>query len=118
MNLPDSATFMHRCSSDGEFMLAARHWNGGIRLLIGETLLGFSLEDGVPVPGDADSNVIQFSGSEAVWQKVTSAVPERFHNDLMANVSTGSGFALHDRSKSRRPSGGKLPLASGGRLSP
>lgn len=93
MNLPDTATFIERCQQDGEFMLAARHWNGGLRLRIGDAVLAVALDDGKPSDTELPaSNLIEFSGEPAVWEKVLSDLPERFHNDLMANISTASGL--------------------------
>jgi len=92
IELPSSADWAAACRSDGEFKLAARHWDGGIRLVIGERALDLALRDGIPSAGVADHGVIEFAGTEAVWQQVLEATPPRFHNDVMANVSAGAGL--------------------------
>ena len=54
------------------------------------------VEDGRPVAGlpNGTDGVISFSAQTAVWDEITQAVTKRFHNDLMANASTGSGITL------------------------
>jgi pimeloyl-ACP methyl ester carboxylesterase len=82
------------CAGDGEFQQAARHWNGGLRLNIGDAQLGICLSDGevsAGVPQDAPG-VVEYSGAETVWQDVLAEVPKRFHNDLMANMAVGQGL--------------------------
>ena len=44
--LPSSAEWAARCVSDSEFMLAARHWTGGLRLAIGDDALVLGLQEG------------------------------------------------------------------------
>jgi pimeloyl-ACP methyl ester carboxylesterase len=39
--------------------------------------------------------MIEISGSVEVWEKVLGANPERFHNDVMANISQGCGLQRH-----------------------
>lgn len=92
LNLPSSEEWSARCANDGEFMLAARNWNGGLEITVGETKLKVGVADGQPGKTDVTDNVIQFSGDESVWEKVLAEVPERFHNDLMANMSHGLGI--------------------------
>lgn len=96
MNLPNSDDWARRCAGDGEFRLAMRHWNGGLRLRIGESELGLHLKDGVlqagiPAPG---RGVVAFGGETDVWQQILAARPTRFFNDVMSNVSTGNGLVL------------------------
>ena len=38
------------CAADGEFMLAARHWTGGLRLRIGDEALELTVQDGAVTP--------------------------------------------------------------------
>ena len=92
MNLPTSEEWTQRCANDGEFMLAARNWDGGIALSVGETRLKVGVAGGKPGAGEVTSNLISFSGEEAVWEKVLAQVPDRFHNDLMANISHDLGI--------------------------
>ena len=93
LDLPDSDEWLQRCRGDGEFVLAARHWSGGLKLNIDEQVLQISVADGEPVSGDADSDgLITFSGAASVWQEVLAAVPTRFNNDVMANLMQGGGL--------------------------
>ena len=39
--LPEAIAWAALCRDDGEFMLAARHWNGGISISVGERELSF-----------------------------------------------------------------------------
>lgn len=94
MALPSSEEWKSRCHKDGEFMLAARHWDGGLKLNIGNSTLELFLCDGEL--GDSTDNsagVVSYSGDSEVWEKVLAEVPERFHNDLMANLSSGLGIS-------------------------
>ncbi|MFK7916196.1 MAG: alpha/beta fold hydrolase [Pseudomonadales bacterium] len=50
------------------------------------------MEDGVPRAGVEGSEDLVFSGSEETWQRLLAGPPERFYNDLMANLSTRSGL--------------------------
>ena len=80
-----------RCLSDSEFQLASRYWTGGVRLEIGEKLLGLTLEDGdlqAKVP-ESGPGVVTVSGPAAIWDKVRSDNPPRFLNDI--NIATGKG---------------------------
>src|SRR5258708_5317959 len=74
-----------RCAADGEFLIAARFWTGGLRLEIGGRALGFAIAGGAPTPDDpvADApGVITLSGPESVWAQLLAARPPRFANDL------------------------------------
>lgn len=93
LSLPTSTEWKERCRNDGEFQLAARHWDGGLRLNIGDTVLELFLNDGdLADSTDSADKVLEFSGDTAVWEKVLAAIPERFHNDVMANLSLGLGI--------------------------
>ena len=94
MQLPSSEEWRERCAGDGEFMLAARHWDGGVQLKIGDEILGMAVVDGQPSAGPAEGpGTIAFTGDTMTWQNVLAAVPERFNNDLMANISHAQGLA-------------------------
>lgn len=93
--LPTAREWAADCADDGEFVLAARHWTGGLKLTIGESELYLALENGA-VSADATpghDGLIEFSGAPDVWEQVLAAVPPRFHNDVMANISSGLGLA-------------------------
>ena len=93
LKLPSSKAWQALCRVDSEFMLAARHWNGGLVLNMGDQTLAMFLNDGV-VSGapDKPASIISYSGDTSVWQGLLQAVPPRFHNDLLANLSAGLGI--------------------------
>ncbi len=91
ISLPTSAEWAQRCAADGEFQLAARHFNGGVKLAIGNHTLEFGLVDGVPGAARGEG-ILEYHGEEAVWREILAATPKRFHNDLMANLSLGLGI--------------------------
>ncbi len=91
--LPTAKQWAKSCAEDGEFMLAARYWDGGLRLVIGEQPLELSVRSGNPDPhANLRGGVIEFAADPSVWEKILAAVPERFHNDVMANVMQGQGI--------------------------
>lgn len=92
--LPSSEQWAARCLADGEFQQASRGWSGGLQLHIGTQNLALHMHDGQRSVDEANpEKVIQYRGDETVWQDVLSAVPTRFHNDLMANVSVAGGIS-------------------------
>ncbi len=95
LTLPNASEWSGRCHDDGEFMLAARHWDGGLRLKIDDSELLLAVSDGKPGVNSANGTegTVEFSGDSEVWQKVLAAVPERFNNDLMANLMQSQGLA-------------------------
>ncbi len=92
LTLPTAEHWAQQCAGDGEFTLAARHWDGGLTLKVGEDSLSLKLEAGAVSAGQASDGLIEFSGPEDVWARFLAATPPRFHNDVMANFSTGSGL--------------------------
>jgi len=91
--LPSSDDWANRCLNDGEFQLASRHWDGGVRLDVGDETLELSLTNGAKSATDDNAGgMIEISGSVEVWEKVLEANPERFHNDVMANIAQGCGL--------------------------
>lgn len=92
--LPSEAQWAERCCTDGEFRLAARHWTGGLALEIGERTLCLTLTDGHAAPGRASADdTLVYQGPADVWSRVLSALPPRFHNDLLANQTLGLGIS-------------------------
>ena len=82
--LPSTDTLAATCRADGELRMAVRYWTGGLRLLIGDEVTGFTatsgaVEPGVPEPGPG---VVTISGSAADWEPLLRAVPPRFCNDI------------------------------------
>lgn len=92
LNLPTSEEWCARCAADGEFKMASRHWNGGLRLTIDSNQLTLPVVDGVVSPGADVKNLIEFGGDEEVWGRVLTDVPPRFNNDLMANLIMEQGL--------------------------
>jgi pimeloyl-ACP methyl ester carboxylesterase len=79
------------CQGDGEFRLAARFWTGGLRLEIGGQVTGVVVIDGVVAAGAPDRDapgVITLTAAEPVWDRLLSARPPRFHNDLFSVVTS------------------------------
>lgn len=91
LNLPTSDEWSEMCGQDPEFQLAARFWTGALTLDIDGTKLNICVVDGNATP-DTPGPETSFSGTESVWQKIFEAIPERFSNDLMANVLQGRGL--------------------------
>jgi len=89
--LPTTADAAERCHSDGEFLLAARHWTGGYRVRIGDHLLGLTVKDGLPVEGvpEPGDGVIELSGAPEVWEPMLRTVPPRIANTVSIMVSAG-----------------------------
>jgi pimeloyl-ACP methyl ester carboxylesterase len=93
VTLPTIKEWVRRCEQDGEFMLAARYWNGGLQITVGDNSLRLPVLNGKPVATDDDTGrLIEFSGSDATWDRLLAVVPERFNNDLMANLMQGQGL--------------------------
>lgn len=92
--LPSSQQWADRCAADGEFRVAAKHWSGGLTLRIGDDALSLGVEGGHPGASVHQDNFVTYSAPKAVWAKILSPVPERFHNDLIANASAGAGVRL------------------------
>ncbi len=97
LQLPTSQQWASTCAQDGEFQQAARHWSGGLRLSIGDRQLELNLVDGTVQAGqpEDDARVIEYAGDESVWTELLAAIPKRFHNDLMANISVAQGLTLN-----------------------
>jgi len=87
----DQSTFAALCAADGEFILAAKGWTGGLRIDIGEAAVGVTVDDGdvsavIPVAG---SGVIALSASDEVWQPVLAAIPAPLKNCAYPLISRG-----------------------------
>lgn len=94
LSIPSSAEWQSRCQNDGEFLLAARHWNGGLRFKIGDKSIEVLLNDGQPASAAGDpASVLGLSGEPDVWEAVLESVPTRFNNDVVANITHGLGLA-------------------------
>ena len=91
LSLPDAAGWAELCNGDGEFALAARHWDGGLRISIGDATLSMTLGDGVASGADpgAGAGVLGFTGPPALWEKLLAAEPPPYHNDIAPLLANG-----------------------------
>ena len=96
MQLPSSDAWAGLCAEDGEFRLAARHWNGALRLCVGDQTLQLVLRDGHPQAGEPEgaAGMVEYAGPATVWEQVLAPVPPRFHNDLQANLTQQAGLTV------------------------
>ena len=68
---PTKQQWAKSCAEDGEFMLAARYWDGGLRLVIGAQTLELSVRSGVPeADADLSGGVIELAAEPSVWKKI------------------------------------------------
>ena len=84
----DAQTWARHCNDDGEFQLAARHWQGGLRLLVDDHPIELRIDNGQVEVGQASEGVIEYAAAEPVWREFFQVHPPRFRNDVMANLST------------------------------
>ena len=86
-----SEDLARRCAADGEFRLAARYWNGGLRLALGDVTIAVIVRDGDVEPGDPGDGpgVVTLSADAAVWHQMLAPVPARFANDIWPAVGLG-----------------------------
>ncbi len=102
--LPEPNQWAQLCAGDGEFQLAARHWNGGFELCVGEQRLPLCVVDGVAISSESGQEfaaldvqadgVFQLQGDDAFWSRMLAGPPPRFHTDLLAALGTGSGLRV------------------------
>ena len=83
-----------RCNADGEFSIAARHWNGGIKIIADATAMCIGVENGIAgiYQPEHAHGLLTFEAPAATWEKQLAELPPRFFNDVMANMSTQSGM--------------------------
>ena len=90
--------FSALCGNDSEFMLAAYHWTGGLRLIMENDLLFITMKDGQPFigdPGDVEG-VLTLKGPEYVWKALLAPLPPRFLNDIQPAKLMGLEIAGND----------------------
>ncbi len=78
---PTQEVFAQACIADAELALACRHWDGGIRLEIGEHSLGFTVVSGevtAAAPDASDAAVITVTGSQTDWAPLLVSPQPRF----------------------------------------
>ena len=90
-SLPTSDGLAAACASDPEFGIAARYWNGGLRLQMGDRLAAMRVEDGKPLAGDPGDGpgVITLSADPSLWLQLLAAAPPRFLNDIGPALELG-----------------------------
>ncbi len=105
--LPEASHWAQLCASDGEFQLAARYWNGGVALRVGDQQLSLWVRDGVPETsatqtekGDVaathneNPGWVSLQGDADFWSRMLAGPPPRFHTDLLAALGTGIGLQV------------------------
>ena len=77
-----------RCNADGEFSIAARHWNGGIKIIAEATTVCIGVENGIAgiYQPEHAHGLLTFEAPAATWEKQLAELPPRFFNDVMANI--------------------------------
>jgi pimeloyl-ACP methyl ester carboxylesterase len=81
------------CNEDGELRLAARRWNGALRLSIGDEVIGLSFDDGVARPwstADVGVPAVELAGPASTWELLLAPRPPRFLNDVMPAEAAGA----------------------------
>lgn len=80
-----------RCLADGEFMMAARYWTGGLRLEIGSETVGFVMTEGEPKPvlPAEGAGVITLAATEDLWATITKPVPPPYLHDITSALGAG-----------------------------
>lgn len=81
-----------RCAADGEFRLAARHWDGALSIGLGDERFQFQLANG-QLTAEAGAPDLTISAPESVWQHILSPVPPPFFNDIMPARAFGLSLA-------------------------
>lgn len=97
MELPSSEEWARRCAADGEFLIAARYWRGGIRLRVDDDLLlTLSVAAGEVDGSDPrDDGVLEFEGTRDAWGKLLLATPPPMYTDVVAALVRGSDIGRH-----------------------
>ena len=89
MTFLNQSEWVQRCSHDGEFKLASRHWEGGLILHMGEATRALHVQDDVVKEGPHPTTLnLEYTAAHDVWKKILANEPERFHNDLTAKRAT------------------------------
>ena len=56
MQLLSSEEWAQKCNADGEFSIAARYWQGGLKLRVGGQILALTLNSGIAQAGEPENN--------------------------------------------------------------
>lgn len=94
MGLVSGSDWAARCAADGEFILAARHWQGGMNFHVGNEVLSLSIQDGQIESKPPEGDVLAYQAPRDVWDKLLAAEPPRFHTDIFAVLSTGGDLSV------------------------
>ncbi len=88
---PRNEELVARCLADGEFGLAARHWNGGFRFHVGDAILAATLHHGTITAGDPGevAAVVDLHGGTEVWEQLLAAVPAPHFTDITPALRRG-----------------------------
>ena len=87
---PTSKELASTLLQDGEFMLAARYWNGGFTLSTGKQRVEIKVEDGVPSAGKPEEgDIVEFEGPGELWEGLLAPVPPRYFHDIAVVMSLG-----------------------------
>ena len=90
----DWATLGDRLEADGEFRVAARHWNATLRLDLGADSHAIRFEEGhvvavEPCASDHECDVF-VSAPDQVWDRMLQVAPRPFYHDFfMAQLHHG-----------------------------
>lgn len=88
----DSDELARRCGADGEFRLASRRWNGGLRLESGDRVVGITVVDGVVAagpPSEDDPGTVTLAADPAIWAEMATEAPAPFLHDATAAMRSG-----------------------------
>lgn len=92
-------------NSDPEFRLAARLWDGTLRIDVGADVHLLNLSAGRATPGEAGaafSYDVRVAGPAEGWREMLAPVPRAFYHDLSA-AAARHGFALEGDSDAYYP---------------
>ena len=80
-----------RCAADGEFRLASRYWNGGLRLVMGDDVVAVIVTEGAVSAGDPGEGegVVTLVGSADLWDRLLAPVPAPYFHDIAPAQALG-----------------------------
>jgi len=84
MALFDGPRIAARANADPEMRIAARLWDGSIRLEADAERCDFAVRGGVLSAEPVKEPAVLVSGPVAGWREMLAAVPRPFYQDLMA----------------------------------
>ena len=86
---------LERCLNDGEFRLAARYWNGAVRMNLPGEVVAIQLKRGSAsrAVGTPSSSDLTFTAPDEVWEKLLSPLPPPMFNDIPSSMASGLQFS-------------------------